>query len=135
MVKPINQSADAYTFFARVYRDNPIVDVVEVPKDYKVTGFNVDCNHTTSNLDLQVPITLDPSLHERLLSAKAELVDTASIQPPSPPVVTRVDPSGIAHVSFGINGVDKNWMGNCPGGGHASVLVHFRIRQEVPVKE
>jgi len=136
MVKPIDQSADAYTFFARVYREHPIVDIGEVVRDNKISGLNVDCNRTKSDGDLQVPITLDAAFHEQLLSATAELVETDKIKDPSPTKVVKIDPSGIAHVSYGFNGLDKEGLfQNCPGGGHASVLVHFTIRREVPVKE
>ena len=134
IVRPANRSADAYTFFAAVYRSNPIVDVVETVRDNKVSGLNVDCNRTNSSDDLQVPIALDSSLNEQLLSADAELVDTDKIRDITPPAVKKIDPSGIAHISYSFKGQGRGLLLGCPAG-HASILVHFKIRSAVPVRE
>jgi pimeloyl-ACP methyl ester carboxylesterase len=134
IVRPASRAADAYTFFATVYRNNPIIDVVESERDNKVTGLNVDCNRTNAAEDLQVPVALDPSLHEQLLSAEAELVDADKIRDTSPPVVTKVDPGGIAHVSYAFKGRGRDFLLGCPAG-HASILVHFMVRSEMPVRE
>jgi pimeloyl-ACP methyl ester carboxylesterase len=134
IVKPATRSADAYTFFARVYRNNPIIDVTENVRDNKVTGFTIDCNRKSSADDLQVPIALDPSLHEQLLSAEAELVDKDKIKEISPPVVTKIDPGGIAHIAYAFKGQGRNLILGCPTG-RATLLVHFKIRSEVPVNE
>ncbi len=134
IVRPANRLADAYTFFARMYRNNPVMSVVESVRDNKISGLNVDCNRTNSGTDLQVPIALDPSLHEQLVSAEVELVDEDKIKEISPPVVTRIDPGGIAHISYAFKGQGRGLMLGCPTG-HASILVHFHVRSEVPVKE
>jgi pimeloyl-ACP methyl ester carboxylesterase len=134
IVKPASRSADAYAFFATIYRSNPVIDVVESVRDNKVSGLNVDCNRTNSADDLQVPIALDPTLHEHLLSADVELADTHKVREISPTAVKQVDPNGIAHVSYAFRGQGRNLLLGCPTG-HASILVHFKIRSEVPVKE
>jgi pimeloyl-ACP methyl ester carboxylesterase len=134
IVRPTSRSADAYTFFARVYRNNPVIDVVEAVRDNKVSGLNVDCNRTSSSEDLQVPVALDPAKHEQLLSAEAEFADADKIRPLAPPTVTKIDPSGIAHISYAFKGDGRYLLLGCPAG-HASVLVHFKIRSEVPVAE
>ncbi|MFC5860829.1 esterase/lipase family protein [Acidicapsa dinghuensis] len=134
IVRPANRSADAYTFFARMYRNNPVINVVESVRDNKISGLNVDCNRTNAGSDLQVPIALDVSLHEQLISAEVELVDKDKIKETSPPVVTRVDPGGIAHISYAFKGHGHSLLLGCPTG-HASILVHFHVRGEVPVKE
>lgn len=134
IVKPANRSADAYTFFARVYRSNPILDVTENVRDNRTFALMVDCNRTNSADDIQVPIALDPTLHQQLLSAEAELVDASKIREISPPVVTKIDPVGIAHISYSFKGQGRGLLLGCPAG-HASILVHFRIRSEVPVAE
>ena len=59
IVRPAGRSADAYTFFAKVYRSHPVINVVDSVKDYKVTGLSVDCNRTNSGDDLEVPIALN----------------------------------------------------------------------------
>lgn len=134
IVRPANRSAAAYTFFARVYRNNPIMNTVESVRDNKVSGLTADCNRTNSNPDLQVPIALDPSLHERLLSAQAEFADTSKVRDLSAPTVTKVDPWGIAHISYSFKGDKRGILLGCPTG-HASILVHFTIRSEVPVPD
>lgn len=134
IVRPANRSADAYTFFATIYRNNPIIDVVETVRDNKVSGLSVDCDRKNSADDLQVPIALNPSLHEEVLSAEAELVDTDKIRDISAPVVSRIDPGGIAYISYSFSGHRRGLLLGCPVG-HASLLVHFKIRSEVPVIE
>ncbi len=134
IARPASRSADAYAFFARICRDNPIVDEVETTRDNKVSGLNVDCNRTNSADDLQVPIALDPALHESLLSAEAEFVDTEKIRAVSPPVVTKIEPGGIAHVSYAFKGQGRNLLFGCRAG-HASIVVHFKIQSEVPEQE
>lgn len=134
IVRPTSRSADAYTFFARVYHANPIIDVVETIRDNKVSGLSVDCNRTNSADDFEVPIALDSTLHEQLLSAEAELVDTEKIRVTSSPVVKNIDPSGIAHISYSFKGQGRGLLLGCPVG-HASILVHFKIRSDVPVPE
>ena len=134
IVKPANESADAYTFFAKVYRNNPILDVVESVRDNKVSGLNVECNRTNSAYDLQVPIALDPSLREQILSADVELVEADKIRDVSAPVITKIDPVGVAHIAYAFRGQGRGLLLGCPTG-HASIQVHFKIRSEVPVKE
>ena len=134
IVRPADRSADAYTFFARVYHSNPIINVVESVRDRKLPDLDVDCNKKNSAEDLQVPIALDLSLHEQLISAEAELVDGDKIRDVSGPVVEKVDPGGIAHIAFAFKGKGRSLLLGCPDG-HASILVHFHIRGEVPVPE
>jgi len=134
IAKPANRSADAYTFFAKVYRNNPIIDVVDSVRDNKISSLPVDCNRTNSADDLQVPIALSPLMHEQVLSVEAEYADTDKIKDASPPQVKKVDPGGIAHISYSFKGQGRGLLMGCPTG-HASLLVHFKVRSEVPVNE
>ena len=135
IVKPANRSADAYTFFARVYRNNPVLDTVDSVRDRKVAGLTVDCNRTNSADDLLVSVSLNPLLHEQLLSADAEFVDTEKIHPQGPPLVKKIDPIGIAHIAYSFKGQGRTLLlVGCPVG-HASILVHFHIRGQVPINE
>jgi pimeloyl-ACP methyl ester carboxylesterase len=134
IVKPASRSADAYTFFALIYRRNPVLSVVDSVRDSRPLRIDVDCNRTNSADDLEVPVALDPALHEDLLSADAELVDRAKIRDISPPVVTKIDPVGIAHISYSFKGQGRSLLMGCPAG-HASLLVHFHIRSRVPMNE
>lgn len=134
IVKPANRSADAYTFFAKVYHNNPVIDVVESIRDNKIAGLTVECNRTNSADDLQVPIALDPSRHEQIESVEAEFVDADKIRDAAPPVVKKIDPVGIAHLSYSFKGQGRGLLLGCPVG-HASIAVHFKVRSEVPIQE
>ena len=92
------------------------------------------CNRSISAEYLQVPIALEPALHERVLSATAEFVDTEKLRDPEPPTVTKIDPIGIAHIAYKLEGKGRGLLLGCPTG-HASILVHFTIRSLVPVPE
>lgn len=134
IVKPAGRSADAYTFFALIYRKNPVLSVVDAVRDSQPLRIDVGCNRTSSADDLAVQVALDPALHEQLLSAQAELVDTAKIRDVTQPRITRIDPVGIAHVAYSFKGDGRGLLLGCPAG-HASIVVHFHIRSETPLGE
>lgn len=134
IVKPAGRTADAYTFFALVYRKNPVLSVVDSVRDSPPLRIDVACNRTSSAADLAVQVALNPAMHEQLLSAQAELVDTAKIRDASPPVVTRIDPVGIAHIAYSFKGDGRGMLLGCPAG-HASLVVHFHIRSQTPLGE
>jgi pimeloyl-ACP methyl ester carboxylesterase len=134
IVKPAGRSADAYTFFALIYHKNPVLSVVDSVRDSRPLRIDVDCNRISSADDLEVPVALNPALHEEILSAEAELVETARIRNISRPVVTKIDPVGIAHISYSFKGQGRSLLMGCPAG-HASLLVHFHIRSQVPISQ
>ncbi len=133
IVKPSSRQADAYTFFAKLYRDNPITNITETVRDYKVSALYVACDRTNSEADLEVPIALDPAQHEQLTAATAEFVDTQKVRDDSTIAVTKVDPGGIAHIAYSFRGRGHDLgIFGCPTG-HASILVHFVVRSRVPL--
>jgi pimeloyl-ACP methyl ester carboxylesterase len=136
MIRPADRKSSAYDFFYRVYRDNPILEEQVVTRDNVIAGLEAGCNRTSTNPDLQVPIALDSALHEKVLSATATLIDTVGVRDVDrdPPVVTRIDPDGVAHVEYGIRGRGKKLF-VCLGSAHASLKVEFTIDRQVPVRE
>jgi len=60
-------------------------------------------------------------------------VDTDKTRDPVPPEVKKIDPAGIAHVFYSFKGQGRGLLLGCPVG-HASILVHFKIRSEIPVR-
>lgn len=134
IIKPANRWADAYTFFARVYHNNPVVEVQETVRDNRIAGLTVSCNGTNTSDDLAVPIALDPSLHEQIVGAEVELSEQQKIRVTEPPVVKKIDPFGVAHVAYGFKGDGRGMLLGCPTG-HAALLVHFKVQSETPVKE
>jgi len=136
MIRPLDRRATAYDFFYRVYRDNPILEEQMVMRDNVIAGLKADCGRTSANSDLQVPVAVDSALHERVVAAAASLIDAANLHDvdPDPPVVTRVDANGVAHVSYGFSGPGRKVF-VCLGAAHASLKVEFTIDQQVPVRE
>lgn len=136
MVRPLDRASSAYDFFYRVYRANPILEPKLVTRENVITGLGAGCDQSTGNPDLQVPIALDSSMHERVVAATASLIDTADLHnvDPNPPAVTKIDPDGIAHVRYGFSGPGKKLF-VCLGSARASLKVEFSIEQQVPVRE
>ncbi len=136
MIKPLDRNAPAYDFFRRVYHDNPILEDQIVTRDNIIRGLTAGCNQTNADADLQVPIALDGTLHERVLSATASLIDAVDVHDisPDPPVVTKVDPDGVAHVNYGFRGPGKKLL-LCTGSARAALKVEFSIDRQVPVRE
>lgn len=134
VIKPANRNADAYTFFARMYRNNPVMNVAETVRDNRIGALTVDCNKTNTADDMTVPIALDPALHEQVEAATAELVERDKIKDVTGPTVTKIDPIGIAHVQYSFKGAGRGLLLGCATG-HAALVVHFKVRGEVPIKE
>jgi hypothetical protein len=101
-----------------------------------IEGLEARCGRDNENPDLAVPIVLYGSMHERVISATASLVDAKGVRDvnPDPPVVTRIDPDGVAHVQYGFSGRSKKLF-VCLGAAHASLKVQFSIDRQVPVRE
>ena len=136
MIKPPDRSAPAYDFFRRVYRDNPVLEDQIVTRDNILRGLEAGCDKTNADPDLQVPIALDPTLHERVLAASASLIDAVDLHDisPNPPAVTRIDPSGTAHINYGFRGPGRKLL-VCTGSARASLKVQFSIDRQVPLRE
>lgn len=136
MIRPLDRRSTAYDFFYRVYRDNPILEEQTVTRVNVIGGLKADCGRSNTNSDLQVPVALDSALRERVVAAAASLIDAANLRDvdPDPPVVTRVDPNGVAHVSYGFSGPGRKLFA-CLGTARASLKVEFTIDQQVPVRE
>jgi hypothetical protein len=54
---------------------------------------------------------------------------------PDPPVVTRIDPDGMAHVQYGFSGPSKKLFVVCHGTARASLKVEFSIDRQIPLRE
>jgi hypothetical protein len=136
MVRPLDRTSSAYDFFYRVYRDNPILEEQVVTRNNVIAGLEATCGRSNVNPDLQVPVALDSAMHEKVTAATASLVDTADLHDvnPNPPVVTKVDPDGVAHVHYGFSGPAKKLL-VCLGTARASLKVQFSIDRQVPVRE
>jgi pimeloyl-ACP methyl ester carboxylesterase len=136
MVRPLDRTSSAYDFFYRVYRDNPILEERLVTRENVIAGLEAGCDRSNANPDLQVPIALDSKVHEKAVAATASLINTVDVRDvnPNPPVVTRIDPDGVAHVNYSFSGPGKKLF-VCLGTAHASLKVQFSVDQQVPIRE
>jgi pimeloyl-ACP methyl ester carboxylesterase len=136
MVQPQDRKSAAYDFFYRVYRDNPILEEQVITRDNVIAGLEAGCDRSNINPDLQVPIALDSAMHEKVVAAAASLIDAVHVREvnPDPPVVTKIDPDGVAHVQYGFSGPTKKLF-VCLETAHASLQVQFSIDRQVPIRE
>ena len=136
MIKPTDRASPAYDFFRRVYRDNPILQPQTITRDNVIAGLTAGCNEINQNPDLEVPIALESALHDRVTAASATLTDLHDVRDitPDPPIVTRIDPDGAAHVNYGFKGPGKKLL-VCLGTARASLKVQFTITRQVPIRE
>ena len=136
LVRPPDRKSAAYNFFYRVYRSNPILQEQIVTRENIIGGFLADCGRVNANSDLQVSIALDPALHEKAIAASATWIDTVDVRniDPNPPLVTRVDPTGVAHIQYSFTGPRKKLV-VCLNTARATLKVDFSIDQQIPLRE
>lgn len=136
MVRPLDRKSAAYEFFYRVYRANPILEDQLITRDSVIAGLEAGCDQSNTNPDLQVPIALDGAMHEKVVGATASLINSVDVRNvnPDPPVVTRIDPDGMAHVQYGFSGPARKLF-VCHGTARASLKVEFSIDRQIPVRE
>jgi len=137
IVKPCDRGADAYLALRNAIIATPVAPLPRkfeeriVTREWKSTSMNVDCNRTTAGV-AQAAIALDPKYDEQVVSIAAGIVDADNINDPKTSVLDK--PAASVRVSYSFNGRDKDFLGNCPGGGHGTVLVTFTVRQKVEVR-
>jgi Alpha/beta hydrolase family len=137
IVKPCSTQDDAYITLKNLVIENPIAPAPIALKDdvqtreWRSPGLNVDCNRTNSGT-LQASVALDPKYEERVIAVTAKYDGADNIKQPTGPTVLGA-PGSVVNVSYGFNGQDKEWTGNCPGGGHATVVVTFTVARRIPV--
>lgn len=134
LIRPPDRKSIAYNFFYRVYHSNPVLQDQVVTRENIVGGFVTHCDKTNSNADLQVAIPLDPAMHEKVLSASATWIDMVDARDVEPPTVTRIDPTGIAHIQYSFTGPRRKLV-VCVNTARASLKVDFSIDQQIPLRE
>ena len=138
IVKPCSTQDDAYITLKNLVIENPIGPAPVLTKDevqtrdWRSPGLDVDCNHTNAGT-LQASVALDPKYDERVIAVTAKYDATDNIKQPTGPTV-QGGPASVVSVSYGFNGLNREFTGNCPGGGHATVVVTFTIARKVPIQ-
>jgi hypothetical protein len=86
---------------------------------------DVDCARTNEN-NLHIPIDTTLMGQYKVSSATAAIQDTSNLKSGSGANVTAVQPDGV-DVQYVIVGLDRQAFGNCPGGGHGTLVVQFQL--------
>jgi hypothetical protein len=94
--------------------------VIAAPPHY----YEVGCGQTNSGiLDVPVPATMQEI--QKVQSVSASLVNTDNLKSQSVSIV-HFDNTG-AKVKYVLEGLDRQMFGNCPGGGHGTLVTNFVI--------
>jgi hypothetical protein len=88
---------------------------------------DVDCARTNTNANggLFVPVDNALTAQYTVQSATAQIVDASNIKDIQATVVN-IQPNG-ATVRYAMSGLDRQFLGNCPGGGHGTLVVRFQL--------
>jgi hypothetical protein len=85
---------------------------------------DVDCERVNQNT-LTVPIDSALSSQFKVQSAVAGIEDTSNLKGSSATI--KGTDSNSATVTYSIVGLDRQLFGNCPGGGHGTLVVRFQL--------
>ena len=130
IVKPSSTNDDSYVAFWNAYKANPVLQTTTVAREW-TSWQAVDCDHT-NNQTLTASVPLDKDTEKVNGTPSASLRDPVHIRNASATIVSSSD--NTAQVHFNFDGEAKNFVGNCPGGGHVTVVVTFQILKSVPVQ-
>ena len=131
IVKPCSREADAYVALRNAvagWRPKPAVPDAEeevVQREWLSPSMNVGCNETQES-DMEAAIDTDSRM-EKVLGVTAALVDMDNVRNGQVTAPLPAQPSVKVHFRF--DGLAKNFIGDCPGGGHARVKVTFTVRR------
>jgi hypothetical protein len=136
IVKPCDRSADSYIALRNAIRDNPVqpakISSTTVTEIRKWASYQkVDCNRTNAQT-LTASVPLDTQHGEQVVSMSASLEDADNIQGQKGPSLTPLI-GNTTVVTYGFDGKNKDAFGNCPGGGHATIVVTFVVQKQVAI--
>jgi hypothetical protein len=86
---------------------------------------DVDCQRVNSNGNLRVPIDSTLAAQFKIASASAQIQDASNLKEATASVVRSETDSAI--IQYSIVGLDRQLFGNCPGGGHGTLVVQFQL--------
>ncbi len=89
---------------------------------------DVGCEQSRS-ADETATTNLDPAYKEQILQVQAQFVNISNLSGYKADVVNFSGDSALVHTN--ITGLPRTALGNCPGGGHATLLVTFSILRQV----
>lgn len=87
--------------------------------------FDVGCGEVNSNT-LQVPLPINLKPGQKLDRTEASLVDRSNLKAGSSVQVLAQSANG-ATIKYTLIGLDRQLFGNCPGGGHGTVVTSFIV--------
>jgi hypothetical protein len=99
------------------------------PAQPKISEFrqymDVDCGRVNANPELRVAIDSGLAAQFKVQSATAAIQDSSNLKEVHADVL-RTEPDA-AFVKYAITGLDRQFLGNCPGGGHGTLVVRFQL--------
>lgn len=102
------------------------IATAEQPKTSDFSQYlDVDCQRVNSNPALWVPLDSSLSAKFKVQSAAAVVQDSSNLKEAHAGVV-ETRPDG-AVVQYSLVGLDRQLFGNCPGGGHGTLVVRFQL--------
>jgi pimeloyl-ACP methyl ester carboxylesterase len=131
IVEPADTKDGSYVAFRNAYRENPIRRSAVEVREWK-SSQNVDCERTNSNASMVASVTLNPEYREVVEGpVTVQLENKDNIKDEHIRLVSQTGNTAV--IDYGFNGLDKQFF-NCPGGGHATVVASFTVRQQIPVE-
>src|SRR5579863_954032 len=113
---------------------NPAVAAVELPKiSFFRQYVEVGCGATTSN-SLTLPLSSEDQAKYQMADPKAYLEGISNLKSHSETATVAADHES-AVVSYSIVGLDRQLFGNCPGGGHATLVVESHLQPKANVAQ
>jgi hypothetical protein len=131
IVEPCDANNASYIAFRSAYKDNPVREVKVVQRDW-TSPQSVDCERTNANTAIVASVALNPAYRETVEGPVAVRLDGPNnIKDSHIKLVSQTGNTAV--IDYGFNGLDKQML-NCPGGGHATVVATFNIKQQVPIE-
>lgn len=97
-----------------------VTTVVSAPPQY----FNVGCGEEKAGV-LRVPVPAQVQGNQKVLSVSATLANIDNLK--SWNVTVADHDESAATIRYSLIGLDRQLFGNCPGGGHGSVVTNFVV--------
>lgn len=130
IVKPSDARDSPYVAFLRAFKSDAFkstpkpVEFVTVTREIAPYSFNVGCGEAR---DANINVPLNISAEDTVVSVAASLRNVDNLKDTFTAVISRDGPNAVVRVHA--SGLDREWTGNCRGGGHGTVVVTYVVNQ------
>ena len=87
--------------------------------------FDVDCNRVNGNSALNISLDSTLALQYKIQSATAEIRNPSNLKDARASII-KIAPDSVT-ADYAIVGLDRQLFGNCPGGGHGTLVITFHL--------